>query len=452
MFTNLFFILLVLALINFASDLGPSIWIVSPEQAFLWGMAVYLCLLGLLYVQAKWIAKVSSLRLQAFFSCLANVELVIFLGVYHLVLGAQRLLVKGLFSDFQTPVAAFSLFLYLFGLGWAYLCNAHVVQRYSIHASLRQTGNHLLFLLPFCIPFLLFSFIFDLLDHMPFWHQWMLPSDSLSHLLFLIGISLILLVICLALMPFLIVRCWKCKPLKSQPLTTRLEAVCQSLGFKYAGMCTWSILRHSFTAGIIGIFSFSRYIMFTPLLLSHFKQEEIEAILIHEIGHNHYKHLLIYPFILMGMMLVSAALLLPLENFLSPYLTAPSLLISLENGQILLIVTLFVCYALLLGTYFRLVFGFFSRLFERQADLYIFNTTLSPHYMIQALDHIGVVTGNTHDHPSWHHFSIQERINFLHSALSSPHLIAAHHRKVKCWVWAYFLALALGSFSLFYFA
>ncbi len=56
-------------------------------------------------------------------------------------------------------------------------------------------------------------------------------------------------------------------------------------------------------------------------------------------------------------------------------------------------------------------FSVLSRLFERQADLYIFESSFDPFYMIQALDRLGVVTGFTHSQPSWHHFSLQERID-----------------------------------------
>jgi STE24 endopeptidase len=250
----------------------------------------------------------------------------------------------------------------------------------------------------------------------------------------------------LIFLPALIIKCWRCKPLEQFDLKQRLEHLCTTLHFRYAGLKIWSIMPHSFTAGIIGVAPSFRYILFTPALLKRFQVEEIEAILIHEIGHSHYKHLLCYPFILLGMLVLGTLMLIGLENILLLTMGEP----STTSTYFLLIMALFVFYALLMGIYFRLIFGFFSRLFERQADLHIFSTPLSPVYLIQALDHLGVVTGYTHDHPSWHHFSLQERIRFLYQAMDNPKLITHHHRRVKKWLMIYFVALLTACVALYW--
>ncbi len=111
-------------------------------------------------------------------------------------------------------------------------------------------------------------------------------------------------------------------------------------------------MQNAFTAGIIGVLPAFRYILFTPALLARLHKEEIEAILIHEIGHNRYKHLLFYPFILTGILILSALTLSLLENNL------PVAFLE-KASDFTLILGLFGMYALLLGLYFRCIFGSF---------------------------------------------------------------------------------------------
>ncbi len=443
MFANLFFMLLVLALLNYVPDLQPQMWGTAPQEGFEWGLLLYLFLILILYLQARWWSK-SNQRLRNAYSLLVQAELLVFLSIYHIGLGAQRVWMIG---SFTTPFTLFALMLYLGGLGWAHYWQHLLVFRHSAKHAWKQAVNQLLFIVPFCLPFLIFSFVFDILGQFPAWYRFMHASNTLLQGVLLVGISLTLLTIAIGIMPPLMIRCWQCQPIQNKDLMEHLEKVCESLRFKHAGIYMWMIMKHHFTAGIIGIFPFTRYIMFTPPLLAHFQKEEIEAILVHEIGHNRYRHLLIYPFILMGMLLAGAAGLL----FLNRYLITLNLMdISEKSGEILVTALLFGCYALLLALYFRLIFGFFSRLFERQADLHIFEHTLPPSYLIQALDRIGIVTGNSHNHPSWHHFSIQQRIQFLEAAIANPQLVRQHHRRVKKWLWLYFIALIAGSGALFY--
>ena len=131
----------------------------------------------------------------------------------------------------------------------------------------------------------------------------------------------------------------------------------------------------------------------------------------HEIGHSKHKHLFFFALVLLGMIFATSV-----TDFLEPYVPYPILF--------------FMIYTLSVAVYFRIVFGFFSRLFERQADLYGIELGLPPAAMIEALHLIGVFTGNSHHIPNWHHFSIAERIAFLQAVEKNPALIQQHTRKV----------------------
>ncbi len=398
----------------------------SPTLAFLSGLALYVVLLGTIVLLARQKTK----WLRKFFIILTNIGFLLFLNGFAFWLGAHRLLIEGaLLSQLQVVFACFVLILYLFVVGWSSYWDAYFQHsKDAFHVAWLQV----LFILPFCIPFLLLNVIFDGIDFLP--SNWLLDFHSS------IFFGLLLLGLVTIFIPYFIQRLWQCQPLPDSPLRSSLDAICQQLQFKHGGFKVWTIMQQALTAGIIGIVPHFRYIMFTQRILAEFPKEEIEAIVIHEIGHSRYKHLVFYPLLMIGIIL-STHLILPLYN----QILFRHFFLSLTVYSILE----FILYALTLGILFRLIFGFFSRLFERQADLYIFETDVSPIYMVQALDHIGVATGYTHSRPSWHHYSLQQRMHFLESAIRLPHLVQKHHDKVKRWMLIYFLFFIILGFIYF---
>lgn len=443
MFSQLFFLFLALTLINFTSESNFGFWIQDPQEAFLLGLLSYFLLLFCLYGQMRIVHHLFNKTIQSHWYSLVNVEVLLFLGVYHFGLGAQRFFLNGSLASYQTPFAVVSLLLYFLALGWTHFWYSYFQMNQSCKKSFKNSSLQLLFYCPFCFPFILISVFLDGIQHFPLLKNTMISFNS-DLVLFLM--SCLLLGLTLIFFPALIMLCWRCKPLNHSDLKLRLEQICQSLNFQHAGLKMWRMMPHSFTAGIIGVVASFRYILFTPALINRFPPEEVEAILIHEIGHHHYKHLLCYPFILLGMVIFGTLLLIGLEYVFYPIVGE----FSSESTYFILLMTLFISYAVVMGIYFRLVFGFFSRLFERQADLHIFATSLPPVYLIQALDHLGVVTGYTHSHPSWHHFSLQERIRFLNQAIDHPLIVDHHHRKVKKWLFLYFCILVTGCLTLFW--
>lgn len=427
MFSQIFFLFLTLILMNFATEIPASYWIENPKEAFEWGLLCYALLLFFIGLQAT-IFRYIHRKIQSFWSGFINIEILFFLALFYFGLGGHRIFLEN--SSYQTPLIFSSLILYFFALGWIQFSYSYFCNHMSIKKGFKSGYRHCLFYFPFTIPFIMATLFLDGWSHF--------FSEQSDTLLLLGGIAFIGLTF--LFLPPLMMRCWGCRSLNPLDLNERLEKLCSSLQFRHAGLKTWSMLPHAFTAGIIGIIPFFRYILFTPPLVQRFQPEEVEAILIHEIGHNHHRHLLCYPLILLGMLMSGALLLMGLEDFF--FFVHPSS--SSDTVSFLLIITFFGCYAAAMGLYFRFIFGFFSRLFERQADLHIFSTSLSPLALVKALDRLGVVTGYTHDQPSWHHFSLQERIGFLYQAMDNPTLVTQHHRKVKLWLIIYLFALILG--------
>jgi tetratricopeptide (TPR) repeat protein len=68
---------------------------------------------------------------------------------------------------------------------------------------------------------------------------------------------------------------------------------------------------------------------------------------------------------------------------------------------------------------------------ERQADLYAFDLLGSSRWLVSSLEKIAVYTGQSHDRPSWHHFSIRQRIDFLNKCEADRPMILRHDRKLR---------------------
>lgn len=214
--------------------------------------------------------------------------------------------------------------------------------------------------------------------------------------------------------PKLLIYLWGCPSLKEENLRSKLEKLCEKAHFSYADFRLWTILPNSLTAGIIGIFPKTRYILLTPRLIDTLSPEAILAVVAHEIGHGVRKHLLLLPLIASGPLL-------------------PLFFINIDSYSLLIV------YALLTLLYLRFVGGFYLRLFERQVDLQGLELDVPLESMIEALNTIGLRSGNSHNVPSWHHFSIRERIDFLKQVQSDPSLAIRHHQRVRFWTSVYFI-------------
>jgi tetratricopeptide (TPR) repeat protein len=93
--------------------------------------------------------------------------------------------------------------------------------------------------------------------------------------------------------------------------------------------------------------------------------------------------------------------------------------------------------------YFRFVFGYYMRNFERQADIYVYTLFDSAKPLISTLEKIVATSGQSADRPNWHHFSIQERIDYLQNCELDRRWIRRHNRKVKKSIGIYLAAILL---------
>ncbi len=290
--------------------------------------------------------------------------------------------------------------------------------------------------LPVVLPWLVLSFVFDLLASLQVpWLTRILDTQWGDLLLFSVFVLFLAL-----FFPPLIRWLWGCRPLASGPLREHIEHFCRQHGFS-SEILYWPLFEgQMLTAGIVGIVPGFRYILVTPALLSALDLSELEAVLSHEIGHVKKRHLLLYIVLFLGFSLLAGALAEPF-----PYLILSSEfyygLLSMTHVSPEALLTFLGAVPLLffMLVYFRFVFGYFIRNFERQADLFVFRTQGTSGPLIRAFEKIAALSGNIRDRKNWHHFGIGERIDFLLRCEKEQSLIAAHDRKVR-----YSLLLYLG--------
>lgn len=351
-----------------------------------------------------------------------NIELLLFFAGYYFFFGGHRVFLTTFAPFGQTAALLFSLILYFGGLA---IC----------HLSLQRNGGNLFsgnspvrFMMPFAIPFVLFTFLSEI-------EALSIKDDTTLEITTILILNFAVIILAIVFVPPLAVQMWNCPRLNNPSLTAELDTVCHKANFSHSGFRIWNVMRDSCTAAIIGVIGRFRYILFTQKLLDVLPVPALKAVLAHEIGHSRRHHLLIYPFVFLGMAVLGSLALIPLYAVINasdqnsaPELQAIEQLIS------------FVVFAAVVGLYFRYVFGYFSRAFERQADLYIFELGIPAKDMVEALDTLGTISGNIHNKPNWHHHSISERIDFLQKAEQKPQLIRRHHRLVY---------ISLGLYSIF---
>ncbi|MFH2122903.1 MAG: M48 family metalloprotease [Pseudomonadota bacterium] len=293
--------------------------------------------------------------------------------------------------------------------------------------------------LPIVLPWVLLSLCYDLVALFPSagLHGFLLSAggDFLFYVLFLFFVLLVF--------PPLVRRLWGCTRMPDGPLRDQLTAFCARQRFS-TELYLWPLFEgRALTAGVMGVVPGLRYLLITPALLEVLSLPELEAVMAHEIGHVRKKHLLLYLVLIAGFSLVVGLYTEPLTFFLLSRDFFYSLMRwSGMSPEALLVVCAAIPLLLVMLLYFRYLFGFFIRNFERQADLHVFAALGSSFALMSALEKIALLSGNSRDQPSWHHFGIGERVAYLEKCEQDPQEQGRHGRKVLLSLLTYMLVLA----------
>jgi len=281
---------------------------------------------------------------------------------------------------------------------------------------------------PIIFPWALITLCYDILALLT-WPSLRRIYESATGQFLFFALFLILLVI---FFPPLIKYFWGCSPLPRSEKRGRIEDFFKTQGFRYREILRWPLLEgRIMTAGVMGLAPRFRYILITDSLLEVLSVEELKAVMGHEIGHIHYKHLLFYVLFVLGYMAISFGLfditfsLMALQPWLYDLLSSQK---QVHVSLFYLVLSVPIILSIVL--YFRYLMGFFMRNFERQADLYSAKLVGEATPTIMSLEKIAAASGMSRSQPSWHHFSIAERVEFLWRSSQEPHVIKRHSRRV----------------------
>ncbi|MEA2059034.1 MAG: M48 family metalloprotease [Thermodesulfobacteriota bacterium] len=336
-----------------------------------------------------------------------------------------------LFQIFPTFEAFFFLAIFVGYLVIVWNYAWEVQKRFFLNISSKKTFvvSNISFSLPALLPWFALSLTADMIQLLPFTglKEFMAsPGGEICYvLLFLFAVAVF--------GPFLIQKLWRCTSLERGIARERIEDICSRAGVRYADIVRWELFGGTMiTAGVMGIVAKFRYILVTPALLRMLSLDEIDAVIAHELGHVQKKHMFFYLFFFAGYIVSVYALFEPLAflvfysalflNFFSFLHISPDFAQPIMFSFILI---------LLFIVYFRYVFGFFMRNCERQADLHVFTLIGSARSLIATFNKIAGFGRQSRDKPCWHHFSIQQRMDFLEKCEDDPSLIEKHNKKIR---------------------
>ncbi|MFH0964620.1 MAG: M48 family metallopeptidase [Planctomycetota bacterium] len=219
-----------------------------------------------------------------------------------------------------------------------------------------------------------------------------------------------LIVLVLALAPVFLRFIWSSRPLPESPLRSRLLDFSRRVGFRCRDILVWDTGGAGHVnAAVAGLFPRLRYVFITDALLASMTEDEILAVFGHEIAHAKLSHIPFFLVFLVAFSFLPNALLPPLDTLSAHLRMSP---VAAQWAGILV----------LFGGYWGLLFGYISRRFERQADLYGAAWTTVDSF-VNALEKLASLNGIPRELPSWRHFSIAHRVAFLASTRSDPRAV-----------------------------
>lgn len=207
-----------------------------------------------------------------------------------------------------------------------------------------------------------------------------------------------------SLAPLLVRWILLARPVPEGPLRSRLLDYCDRVGFRINDVLVWRTGRTVTNALFIGILPFLRYVVLTDELMERLDEDEVEAVFAHETGHGARRHTQLFLLFAFGFMLLNVSWTGPVLDVLS----------SVAGGWAQdLALTVMVGFSLGLIFVFFGAFGWMSRRFETEADIYAMQTLNRPQAFPQALEKVGLHMGAVGRRGGLRHFGIGTRIGLL---------------------------------------
>ncbi len=200
------------------------------------------------------------------------------------------------------------------------------------------------------------------------------------------------------------------------PLRKSLKEICARSGVNCREILIWRTQNNMGNAAVMGLIPRVRYVMLSDLLLESMTDEQIQAVFAHELGHVKHRHLIWFVVFLLSFSFAVLSLLDRLGTHL--HFTA-------NHQEIYDIASGVGCGLLML-----LAYGFISRWFERQADVFAARTVqqavpaagpgseppgehIGAAVFASALQRVALVNNIPVNARNWTHGSIAARVRYI---------------------------------------
>jgi len=455
MFNNVLYFVIVLLILSISQQSG------APEDSLAYTVSMLVITWGIFAAYCRWGFQRLLRRLakplertapsaQQYHSLVFRVSvLAIFLfaldvHLFHLKTWLQMIPGIRSFSVMQGLLAVTVFILYQVTI-WTFAFPAY---RHLFPAAIPRRSfivSNVKLNVPILFPWVTLSLIYDLIFLSPWRSLQSFMNRPEGEVIFF---SLFLFIL-MIFMPRLIRTWWSCKPFPSSEKAAALRTFLEEKNFKYRDLLQWPIFEgRIMTAGIMGMVPRFRYLLITESLMELLSIEELKAVVAHEMGHARYRHFFFYFVFIVGFLVMVTGVW---DFSFAFFSTQPWVLSIIREGSAsdLTFFHFLVAFPILISMviYIRYLFGFFMRHFERQADLYSALTMGRPTETISSLEKIAVMSGKIRELPSWHHFSIKQRVDCLLKFLRDPGLLGKQNRFIGL-CFAFYL---VGMMSLGYF-
>ena len=224
--------------------------------------------------------------------------------------------------------------------------------------------------------------------------------------------------------PHLLSRIWNTATLPASPLRVRLSNLTAHMGVRCRDFKIWQTDRQVLNAAIAGLFPSVRYVFVTDALLLYLRDDELEAVVAHELGHIRRRHLLLR-LLLLGLPAWIAANMQTFSPQIADLVTrwqVGSVGDAALPGHLVLAGFTFALATFALGRY--------SRLLEHDADLCVFEVGRAETF-IAAIDRLSFLCDDRRQRATWLHPSTAARVQLLQRALGDPQTAREFRARVE---------------------
>ncbi|MHB8954049.1 MAG: M48 family metalloprotease [Pirellulaceae bacterium] len=224
--------------------------------------------------------------------------------------------------------------------------------------------------------------------------------------------------------PYILSRIWRTAPLPPSALRDRLAELTRRMGVQCREFRIWHTDRQILNAAVAGVLPSMRTIFMTDALVVHLRDDELEAVIAHELGHI-LRHHLPLRMLLLGLPLWLIGSFQTLAPELTERATAWQAALAGDPSPTwyLLLASL-----ALAGTVMAL--GWYSRLLEHDADLCVYEAGQAETF-ITTIDRLSYLCHERRGRAAWLHPSTVARIHLLQRVLHHPEMAGAFRRRVE---------------------